>query len=622
VIAGLGIAVAGALAAAFLRDRESSDGSSAPGRGHAVGPDRGLSQDTALSPIPEEASPSEPPSQAGHDSGSARDSIAGFLASSALILCVAVLAIAAALGMRAWLWPDMPIALPLLVALIFVIGMVLWWAGRRDEGSRSNLGAALLSGTLIAVAVFGFQWSAEQQRQRLAARQSIQLTIAFQKDLTGIDLSGADLSRLYLRGKILKEANLEGSRLRNARMDGANLESANLKGANLGGAVLAAAHLKSASLQGANLADSNFQGADLSYASFGPRVAGSTLIGQKPQGSDLSGVNFNGASLRNASFADGIELNNVDLTYADLRGTNLSLVRLGRADFFGALADDLTHWPDSAEPNSLGLYLIVPGANLQKVSLANRIIPDAALYQADLREADLRGTNLKNVNLVGAALTGADLRAADLTAGNLTNAKLARALVSPNTRLPRTVNLRALGAYPIRSGADLRRADLRGRMLVKENLQRSLLGRADLRRANMRDTNLRDSKLIAAKLSRANLAGANLTSADLTEANLVDAVADSDTRWPKGFDPRARRVLSIEPGANLRGARLSRQDLTSMDFQDVDLSGADLRKADLSGADLHGAKLSRAVLKGAIVDYRTAWPVGFDPWAAGVLVSD
>ena len=65
-------------------------------------------------------------------------------------------------------------------------------------------------------------------------------------------------------------------------------------------------------------------------------------------------------------------------------------------------------------------------------------------------------------------------------------------------------------------GANLRRADLSG---------------AYLRRANLSGANLR-----RAYLSRANLSGANLSGANLSDARLIGAIADSETKFPEGFD--------------------------------------------------------------------------------------
>ena len=80
----------------------------------------------------------------------------------------------------------------------------------------------------------------------------------------------------------------------------------------------------------------------------------------------------------------------------------------------------------------------------------------------------------------------------------------------------------------------------------QSDLSRALSGdkdliEADLSRANLRRARLSDADLIGANLIGANLIGANLSDADLIGANLSDArligaIADSETKFPEGFD--------------------------------------------------------------------------------------
>ena len=60
--------------------------------------------------------------------------------------------------------------------------------------------------------------------------------------------------------------------------------------------------------------------------------------------------------------------------------------------------------------------------------------------------------------------------------------------------------------------------------------------------ANLSGANLSGANLSGANLNGANLEGANLYGANLDRADLGQAVADEDTRWPEGFDPRAAGV--------------------------------------------------------------------------------
>ena len=116
-------------------------------------------------------------------------------------------------------------------------------------------------------------------------------------NLSGANLSGADLRR----------ANLSGADLRCADLRGANLSCADLSGANLSGANLSCAYLSGADLRCANLSGANLSCAYLS-------------------GADLSGADLRGANLRRA------DLRCANLSGADLSGADLSGANLRRAD--------------------------------------------------------------------------------------------------------------------------------------------------------------------------------------------------------------------------------------------------------------------------------------------------
>ena len=63
--------------------------------------------------------------------------------------------------------------------------------------------------------------------------------------------------------------------------------------------------------------------------------------------------------------------------------------------------------------------------------------------------------------------------------------------------------------------------------------------------------------------------------------------------------PAARLPEEWQPGIDLRGADLSRADLTGVNLRDADLRGADLSRADLTGVNLRDADLREASLTGA-----------------------
>jgi uncharacterized protein YjbI with pentapeptide repeats len=157
----------------------------------------------------------------------------------------------------------------------------------------------------------------------------------------------------------------------------------------------------------------------------------------------------------------------------------------------------------------------------------------AIFWRADLWRADLEGASLTGASLIGTNLTEANLRWADFTGANLTGANLL-GRTSPGTDF---------------TGADLTRAFLTGTNLTEAfltgaNLKWAGLTGANLAGANLAGANLTEALLTEADLTGANLTGANLTGADLTGANLkgaelTDALHDSATKWPAGFDPEA-----------------------------------------------------------------------------------
>jgi hypothetical protein len=94
------------------------------------------------------------------------------------------------------------------------------------------------------------------------------------------DLSGADLSGANLRSADLRSANLSGADLRSADLSGANLRSANLRSADLSGADLRSADLSGADLRSANLSGANLRSANLSGANLRSADLPQLLIAQ------------------------------------------------------------------------------------------------------------------------------------------------------------------------------------------------------------------------------------------------------------------------------------------------------------------------------------------------------
>jgi hypothetical protein len=111
------------------------------------------------------------------------------------------------------------------------------------------------------------------------------------RDMSGLDLYGADLTRADLSG-----ADLSGADLTRAILSGANLTRAKLASANL-----TDADLHDAILSGADLTGADLTGADLTRASlFSVDLTGANLFG-----ADLSGANMTGSKMIRVTMPDG-----------------------------------------------------------------------------------------------------------------------------------------------------------------------------------------------------------------------------------------------------------------------------------------------------------------------------
>jgi hypothetical protein len=119
----------------------------------------------------------------------------------------------------------------------------------------------------------------------------------------------------------------------------------------------------------------------------------------------------------------------------------------------------------------------------------------------------------------------------------------------------------------------------------------------DLTGADLAELNLRGANLSRANLSGADLRGANLIDANVAGADLSAAnLSRADLNW------------AHLGGADLIEADLSNANLFEANLSDADLSGADLREANPSRANLIRANLSRADLRGAnLIEAKLGW---------------
>jgi len=119
-------------------------------------------------------------------------------------------------------------------------------------------------------------------------------------NLSGADLTNAELSRASLHFTDLSQSVLKFAQLSNADLVGANVSHADLNGADLSSADLSQADLRWTDLRYSYAVDADFRRADLSWA---------TLVAADLYGVDLSGAivnetNFSGAVLRQTTFGN------------------------------------------------------------------------------------------------------------------------------------------------------------------------------------------------------------------------------------------------------------------------------------------------------------------------------
>jgi uncharacterized protein YjbI with pentapeptide repeats len=295
----------------------------------------------------------------------------------AAISGVLVAAVAFAVGGR-WL-PALG------VGAVLALGIYLWASG--ESRSWGDIGQGILTSVVVAVALLAVQRGAderardvevrreaeqrrlEDRRQRATDRQSLQLTLGLQSDLSRVDFRRRDLRGFILLGKKLRQANLGGAQLQKA-----TLAEADLRDATADGARFDDANLTEADLRGMSALRARFDRADLSFSDL--RDAFLVSVPPPDRGEVEGAASFRGAGLLRANLR-GVSLVRVDfrsaeLLEADLRSTNLEQADLRKADLRearlcgarldgarlrGALYSKGTRWPRGFKPKAAGARL-------------------------------------------------------------------------------------------------------------------------------------------------------------------------------------------------------------------------------------------------------------------------
>jgi uncharacterized protein YjbI with pentapeptide repeats len=293
------------------------------------------------------------------------------------------------------------------LAVSVVPGMYFWWPTRHDPASRGDFGVNLVTGALVALAIFALQILFEQRldrvdqrRQEQADRQNLELTIGVRTNLTGIKLAGEDLHEFYFYGRTLREAKLSGADLKGSVLNRSDLSCADLSGAHLDevdGSDLV--------LEGVNLEKAMMPGAIMSSSH---RSAAGCDDGRRHH------PKLDRAVLTNAVL-DNVRLPETSFIETNFENADLSNSVLSRSDLTGARLAQAG----------------VEGAHLDGAFLIRADLADAHLDHADLKDAKLIGAEL-----LGATLTGADVRGTDFSGADLHGAHLRGAVYDWRTRWP------------------------------------------------------------------------------------------------------------------------------------------------------------------------------------------
>lgn len=211
-------------------------------------------------------------------------------------------------------------------------------------------------------------------------------------DMTGLDLSGAQLGDADFTGAIMAEVVLDGAVLENATLFGADLRRASLRGA-----VLRRADMRGVCLRGADLTGTDLYEADLREGSIAERDRKGNLKYLKRDlgPSELPAAIMAQANLERAKMG-GVVAMQADFTDANMRDCRLARANMRNATMKGA---------------------ILQGADISGANLMGADLEGVVLVGADTSGVILDGANLKDVmrdEPIGKSVEDLDVPIADL----------------------------------------------------------------------------------------------------------------------------------------------------------------------------------------------------------------
>jgi uncharacterized protein YjbI with pentapeptide repeats len=287
----------------------------------------------------------------------------------------------------------------------------------------------------------------------------------FGASLDGTSFDNANLTAGDFRFATMNEVTATNADLTLARLSDADLTSSDLRGAKLILADLSGANLNFVDLTGADLRGAIMQDMDSAFTRFHETTIDPTTVfdrrtlaiwlivtgkasGRTFVNVDLSFADLSGGDLSRASLV-GLDLSGADFTDADLRGANLTGAILRLHDLRGTQMDQTTliaaKWrtiwdiinnprADRSLPGadlSLGFFVDstferanVSSANFGLGVMGNPNFEGANAVSARFNSVEFHGANFKNADLRNANFSNAILEDVNFLGANMTNAVL------------------------------------------------------------------------------------------------------------------------------------------------------------------------------------------------------
>ncbi|OMQ25461.1 DUF2169 family type VI secretion system accessory protein [Serratia oryzae] len=319
---------------------------------------------------------------------------------------------------------------------------------------------------------------------RLSGERAAQLRtwvigkMAQDRNFTGCDLTGADLSHLDLSGANLTRTMMESVDLSHSVLDHATLTQTILARSVLNHTSLRHTLFHEVTLALAICSDGDFTGAYLSHI--------------ETAGAQFERCNFSEATIVNQMFSE-TSLTDCDFSASSLDNVIFNGITLENPRFFSVRINKGTFIDSHLQ------QAVFENARLKRCSLTHCQADGSDFTRARLENcAFVAGTSLANARFTHALLMQCNLRQMPLSGADLSFARL--------------------------EGCDLSEASLRQATLRLVQANDSLFIRADLTGAE-----LRQASLIGSRLQKSRLIGCDLTAANLFRADISQAETDDTT---------------------------------------------------------------------------------------------